>query len=231
VTVTAYSTHDSLPYAEMVAITVEAEGNTPPPQQGTTVTAANIGSVLDGLDDNEADRPYTLAFDGSINVNGAEWTGAIKTALAASTKYVVLDLSACSAGGNNVVVENYITGASSVTEDMAAGYFNTIAYGNGGTCIIGIIFPECLTGIGKNISAGFSALERVTIPEGVSALAINSFNTCSNLERITIKNSNMMSVHTKAVSEAFKTYYDAQDPDYAGVYTLSDGNWTRTDLP
>jgi hypothetical protein len=174
-----------------------------------------------------------VVFDSSVDVNGAEWKGAIKTAIKTSTKYVVLDLSACSASAINTqspeTAANTIEGYFDLEyADYTGIYFNTIADGNGASYIVGIIFPDCITTIGLDTGLGFTALRSVTIPASVTELVAYSLKEAPNLTSITIENTVKMTVHKNAVSQAFKTCYDA-GPNYAGVYTLSDGSWMRAD--
>jgi hypothetical protein len=149
---------------------------------------------------------------------------------------VVLDLSACTASATSDTGEDTIVGYSFIASymDTIGNYFNTLADGNGADYIIGIIFPSCLTRIGDEACLGFNALKRVTIPENVSSLR-SPFYECSNLESITIKNSSKMTVERSTVSSAFQTFYDAQGPDYSGIYTHTpplkgDAEWYRQGL-
>jgi hypothetical protein len=248
VTVTAVSTQNQGLYGETVEITVEAAEAPPPPPlpppegggEAQTVTGVNANTIetkLNGLPDNDEDTAHTLVFDESVNFgNTSTWPEAIINALTTTTKYVVLDLSACSveADTSNAYL---IKGSATVSTSI---YFNAIARENGASRIKGIIFPDCLTKIGASICVGFIALERVTIPAGVVSFASSAFKTNgenpNNLNRITIKNNtkiNNVHLYFPTITELdkFAACYNNAATDYAGVYTLTGGEWERTDLP
>jgi len=85
----------------------ESEAKGPVAAASVTTTAANLASVLTGLAANTADSPYTIALAEGTNISN-DWE-AIYTEIRwrvseQDQKYIILDLSACTATGNTIII-------------------------------------------------------------------------------------------------------------------------------
>jgi hypothetical protein len=116
------------------------------------------------------DAPKTKVITGR-NIS-TEWA-AIVAEVTAERKYVILDLSGCTAIGN------IIYGAST----PAGNDFNYISKKQ---YIKGIILPSTLTTIWDRAFYGCSGLTSVTIPSGVTSIGEYAFYGCSGLTSVTI---------------------------------------------
>ena len=56
-------------------------------------------------------------------------------------------------------------------------------------CVTGIIIPNGVTAISKNVFSTYPNLYTVVIPEGVTSIGDGAFGNCTNLTRVTIPNS------------------------------------------
>ena len=64
---------------------------------------------------------------------------------------------------------------------------DTDTYGfNLPSCVTGIIIPNGMTTIDKNIFGGYPNLQSIVIPEGVTSIGRSAFSGCSSLTSITI---------------------------------------------
>jgi hypothetical protein len=136
----------------------------------TTSTAGNPHTV-----------PLTLAFNtGSVASLEVPWAD-INSAVAVSGKYVILDLSACTAA--NGMTGNTIAGSES---DPSANAFNIIAKN---TYIKGVTLPATLTSIGTFTFKGCTGLTSVTIPGSVTSIGASAFYGCTGLKSLTIPGS------------------------------------------
>ncbi|MDR1893405.1 MAG: leucine-rich repeat domain-containing protein [Spirochaetales bacterium] len=143
-------------------------GNTVPPDQAAVING--ITGFLNARGPNTPETPYTVTLP-AINISDA-W-GAIADAVEQSGKYVILNLSGCSATGNSV------EGSSSPSgNDMNIIYDNSY--------IKGIILPNSLTGIGDNAFYNCYNLTSVTIPPGVTSIGHYAFSSCYNLTGVSI---------------------------------------------
>jgi hypothetical protein len=125
-------------------------------------------SSLKGRAGGSPDEPYTVTI-ASVNIK-AVW-GEINKAVYTAGKYVILDLSACSASDNTI-------------DDNIGDVIRDNEY------IKGIILPDSLTSIGGSAFNGCAGLTSITIPASVTNIAVDSFFFCVNLSTITVKSAN-----------------------------------------
>ncbi|GAB6391957.1 MAG: leucine-rich repeat domain-containing protein [Treponematales bacterium] len=198
------------------------------------ITVANLASYLAGLPDNTADSPHTVPLAAETNISGGGWAD-INSAVQSAGRFVILDLSACSAERDTV------TGHSS----PSGGDFNIIK-DNG--YITGVILPDTLTSIGASAFWGCAALTSVTIPDSVTSIGFQAFQGCSSLASVIIPAAvtsiGMASFHETGLtsvtfegsgagiqgSTAFPSCASLQSAYHAGgagAYTLSGGVWTK----
>jgi hypothetical protein len=140
-----------------------------PATAAITATTANLASVLAGLAANTAGTPYTISLAEGTSISD-NWT-TINTAV--TGRYVVLDLSACSAADNTV------TGAYSPSGNA----FNII---KDNAYITGVILPDTLTSIGDYAFYQCVSLTSVTIPASVTSIGAGAFWGCTSLTSVTI---------------------------------------------
>jgi hypothetical protein len=139
------------------------------------VTTGLLADVLAALPDNTPYTPHTIVFSSSliINNNDTGFNGAwavVKNTIKGAEKYVILDLSACSA------VNNTISGGSDHNNTM-----NHI-----GGFVKGIIMPDSLAAIGDSAFSGCTGFTSITIPAGVTTIGERAFSDCTALASITI---------------------------------------------
>jgi hypothetical protein len=170
--VTFYGVKGVVPYSRIVEFTVEEE---PGIARVGPVSAADLAAALAWLPSGTPDAPSVVALDSTVDVNSTTWGTTIAGALAGVTKYITLDLSACTAAGNT------ISGDSSPS---AAGDFNIIKTTT--DYITGIILPAALTQIGDSAFSHWTSLKKVVIPNGVTAIGREAFRQCTNLSIITL---------------------------------------------
>lgn len=137
-----------------------------------TVSPSGLAAYLATLPAGTATEPNVVVFE-SFNVSGNDWGTTVKNALAASNKYVTLDLSTCTATNNTISGGMYPSG----------NHFNVI---NGNTYIKGIVLPSTLTTIGESALDSCPSLVSVTIPSGVTSIAFSAFYGCTSLVSVTI---------------------------------------------
>jgi hypothetical protein len=141
------------------------------------VTIGLLADVLAALPDNTPYTPHTIVFSPSLIINNDDtdpngaWASVNKATWNAK-KYVILDLSACTA------VNNTISGYRSSQRPNA---MNIITY-----YINGIILPESLTTIGSNAFENIGGLVSITIPASVTSIEDGAFLRCAALTSITI---------------------------------------------
>ncbi|MDR1256169.1 MAG: leucine-rich repeat domain-containing protein [Spirochaetaceae bacterium] len=142
-----------------------------------TELAARLGT-LKGDAGSTAGKPYTVKI---VPVNIAAVWGDINDAVNTAGKYVILDLSACSASGNEIVGnENY-------NEDPSGNDFNII---KDNEYLTGIILPDSLTAIGEYAFYRCKYLTNITIGSGVTGVNFTYLSGCTNLSAITVKPAN-----------------------------------------
>jgi hypothetical protein len=149
---------------------------TPASGGGDSVSLAGLAGYLASLASNTAANPHTVILDASVTINTADTSAngvwaTINRTVQVAEKYVILDISACSA------VDNTIAGENSVTLNNY-NYFNII---KGNTYIKGVMLPSTLTSIGDYAFSGCSGLSSVTIPDGVTSIGGYAFYNCSGL--------------------------------------------------
>jgi hypothetical protein len=229
-TVTVYAVKSGKPYGELIEFTVTEPG------AGVQVSASGLAVALADIQDGSADNPTTLVFE-SFDVNSNVWGNTIYAALNGNTKYLVLDLSACTATGNT------ISGASTPT----GNHFNRIK----SDYIVGVILPSTLITIGDYGGRGWTGLKSVVIPESVTSIGLNAFNS-SGLTSVTIP-ANVSSIGNfafmncpltsvtfegepatfgttifKDVQGNLQTYFDGQLAKKGTyVYAEGEGSWSK----
>ncbi|GAB6390731.1 MAG: leucine-rich repeat domain-containing protein [Treponematales bacterium] len=145
------------------------------PATSIPATLETLGDVLAGLAVNTADNPYTIALAAGTNIS-ENWE-AIRDAVYGNTvkKYVILDLSDCSA--------TTINGKQLSPE---GNDFNIIQYDS---YIKGIILPDSLTSIGQYALCSCIYLTSVVIGNNVTTVNKGAFEYCSDLTSVIIGNS------------------------------------------
>jgi hypothetical protein len=110
--------------------------------------------------------------------NISETWGAINSAVLSEGKYVILDLSACTADGNAISIDNN----SPSENDMSIIKDNRY--------IKGIILPSSLESIGDMVFYECEYLTGVSIPAGVTSIGRYAFEGCYGLTSITVDGDN-----------------------------------------
>jgi hypothetical protein len=170
--VTFYGVKGGVPYSRIVEFTVEEQ---PGIARVGPVSAADLAKALAWLPTGTPDAPSVVALDSSVDVNSDAWGSVVASALAGVTKYITLDLSACTATGNT------ISGNRPAT---ANNDFNIIDKNN--DYITGVILPASLTQIGSYAFSEWATLRNVVIPNGVTAIESGAFVSCTGLPGITL---------------------------------------------
>jgi hypothetical protein len=163
-TVTVRAVKNGKPYRDIFEFTVTEPG------ADVQVSASGLAAALENIPTGSADNPTTVVFE-SFDVNSNTWGNTICSALNGNTKYLVLDLTACTATSNTII------GASSPTGNN----FNRIK----SEYIVGVILPSTLVSIGSSSCRDWAGLKSVVIPESVTSIETNAFNN-SGLTSITI---------------------------------------------
>lgn len=117
---------------------------------------------------------YFSAFDGCTNLEKVTFTKGNGTALS------------CGAGGSYIPWRMSSTLKEIVIEDGVTGIGTSMF--SGITSITSITIPDSVTSIGYNAFYGCTSLKELTIP--VSAKINNSFNNCTNIEKVTFTKGN-----------------------------------------
>jgi hypothetical protein len=201
----------------------------------TPITTVELLTAhLATLPTGSADAPTTVPL--SLALSNV-W-GAINTAV--TGKYVILDLSACTAT-NNTIAGAY--------DNLSDNSFNVIKTN---TYIKGIILPNTLTTIGEyafnscsalttvsipdgvttigNFAFVSTALTSVTIPGGVTSIGTNAFYNCTALTTVIFATGSNISSTWNANAfpsgTALWTAYNTENK--AGTYTRTDTAWAKT---
>jgi hypothetical protein len=179
------------------------------------ITAANLASYLAELPANTADSPHTIPLAAGTNIT-SNWA-AITSAVQSSGRYVVLDLSACTANGNTVTGVNnqYIKGVvlpSTLTSIMREAFRYC-------TNLTSVTLPASLTSIGGQAFEYCSSLTSVTIPDSVTSIGELAFSDCTSLTSVTIGNG--VTFIDGAVFAAYTSLTSITIP--AGVTSIGDG--------
>jgi hypothetical protein len=172
--VTVTWTKDGKAYGQMGAFTVTTETAGGGPVNTGPVRADDLGAYLSALSSNTPESPHTVKF-ASINVSLPIWGTTIKEALSASKKYIVLDLSACTANLNT------LTGKMGTTPGTTD--FNVIWKNN---YIVGIILPDTIKTINYAFYEFGSGLKSVTMPSGITTIGDYSFRNCNGITSIVL---------------------------------------------
>ena len=81
-------------------------------------------------------------------------------------------------------------GAETGSTNEPSFIMDTDTYGfNFPSCVAGIILPNGITTIDKNVFSTYPNLQTVVIPEGVTSIGNSAFSSCKGLTSITIPNS------------------------------------------
>jgi hypothetical protein len=134
---------------------------------GGSVPVEKLAEKLGKLKVNTADKPYTVKLDNTVNiiVKGSDINKAVK----AEGKYVILDLSACSATDNTLP-------SMSIIQDN--------------TFLVGLVLPNGLTTIGADAFDKCEHLTSITIPASVVSISgetpENAFDGCVKLASVTV---------------------------------------------
>jgi uncharacterized repeat protein (TIGR02543 family) len=142
--------------------------------QGSSFNADALAAELAAVSGNSTTNLYTVTLM-AINISNV-W-GQINSTVQASGKYVILDLSACTATGNTISGQN----ASPTGNNMNIIQDNQY--------IKGIILPDTLTSIGNHAFASCTDLTSVDIPDGVTSIGEFAFSYCTDLTSIITPNS------------------------------------------
>jgi hypothetical protein len=132
-----------------------------------TELAARLGS-LKGKAGAAPNTPYTVKI-APINI-AAVWRD-INEVVYTAGKYLILDLSACSAPGNTI-------------DDETGDVIQDNEY------LKGIILPDSITDIGNGAFRDCVYLTSVTISAGTTAIDTNSFDGCTSLSAVLVKSAN-----------------------------------------
>jgi hypothetical protein len=134
---------------------------------GDSVPVEKLADKLGKLKANTADTPYTVKLDNTVNISakGSD----INAAVESEGKYVILDLSECSATDNTLP-------KMSIIKDN--------------TFLTGIVLPKSLTTIGEGAFAECQYLTSITIPASVTSIGgetpVGAFVGCGKLTSITV---------------------------------------------
>jgi hypothetical protein len=177
------------------------------------VTPGNLSEKLATIDDdtNSADTPTTLVFE-TFNVSGDDWGVTIKAALDGNTKYIVFDLTACTANAT-----------------IIGGIFNTS--GNdfnihqGHAYLVGLILPSSVTGVGSCALRNYQYLKTITLPAGLTAIANSSCEGCTDITRITFLGGSAVNNGSK-FPNSFDSFYNNQ-ADKSGTYVWNGDTWSK----
>jgi hypothetical protein len=142
------------------------------------VSLAGLWDYLGSLPVNTGETPYTVTLAGPVTIDTSDtdangvWATINRTVQGAG-KYVILDLSDCTAAGNAIAGD----------WPLGNNHFNII-YAN--TFIKGVILPDTLQTIGYIAFYSCISLTGVTIPAGVTSIEMGAFFSCTGLTGVTI---------------------------------------------
>jgi hypothetical protein len=131
---------------------------------GQPVSADKLAAYLAAIPETEgdtADNPHTVVLV-PFDVTSNTWGTTIKSVLAGSSKYIVLDLGGCTAADNTISGNEYPTGNN----------FNVI----NGNYIVGLILPDTLVTIGDYVCYNWLNLKSVDMPSDVTSIGSSAFN-------------------------------------------------------
>jgi hypothetical protein len=147
---------------------------------GVTSVSA-LTTYLAALKSNTDTTPHIVSLALAFNTDYEQtseiaWED-INAAVEDGGKYVILDLSACTAASGETA--NTIEGGG---EDISTGF--DIIRGN--SYIKGIVLPDTLIRIGDYAFGGSESLTSVVIPSSVTSIGDSAFAYCSGLTSVTI---------------------------------------------
>jgi hypothetical protein len=154
------------------------------------VTLAILPGYLDSLPANTAAPYHTVALDKSVFINTADTSAigvwaTINRTVQAKKKYVILDISQCTA--MDATNANTIAGDYSPSGKRPSGnHFNII---KDNTYIKGVILPATLISIGDSAFSECTSLTSVNIGDSVTSIGDYAFRYCSSLACVTIPSS------------------------------------------
>jgi hypothetical protein len=150
------------------------------------VTIDSLANDLDLLPDNDSSTPHTIVFASfTIDNEDTDPDGAwasVNEATNSARRYVILDLSACTAA-NNTISGVSITSQISQKPNALNNIYNN-------SFVKGIILPASLTAIGNSAFYGCAALTSISIPAGVTSIGNHAFYSCAALTSITVDSAN-----------------------------------------
>jgi hypothetical protein len=166
---------------------------------GDSVSLSGLVAHLASLKANTAATPYLIVLDSTVTITTSDTStsgvwATIHSTIRDAGKYVILDISACSAttiagatnpSGNhfNIIKDNiYIKGIT--LPDTLTSMGNRAFYGCSG--LSSVTIGEGVTTIGYGAFYGCTSLSSVTIPEGVTSMGDYAFSDCTNLSSVTI---------------------------------------------
>jgi hypothetical protein len=139
---------------------------------GEPVSADKLAAYLAKLPEGSPENPSTVVLE-TFDVSSNTWGTTIKAALAGSNKYIVLDLSDCTATDDTI---------SGNGDNPSGNHFNVIntAY------IAGIIFPDTLVTIEGACNSSFPNLKSVVMSDSVTTIGDFTFYNCSGITSVTL---------------------------------------------
>jgi hypothetical protein len=143
--------------------------------KSVVVNVTNIATKLAALPETAPDAPAVIKLT-PINIRTTAWKQ-VTDAVANAGRFVILDLSACSA------TDNTITGAQGEPSDTDMNIIQDNEY------IKGIILPRSLTDIGELAFGRCDSLTSVTLPGSVTSIGRGAFGLCESLTSVTIPGS------------------------------------------
>jgi hypothetical protein len=177
---------------------------------GEPVSAENLAAYLAKLPEGSTESPSMVKLE-PFDVTSNTWGTTVKAALVVSQKYIVLDLSDCTATNNTISGDTSPSG----------NHFNII----NGTYIAGLILPDSLVTIGNAVCYNWSNLKTVAIPETVTSIGVEAFEA-AGLTSVTIP--------AGVTAIAMMTFYDCSSLTSVtllrtdGVVSLSNYAFTNT---
>jgi uncharacterized repeat protein (TIGR02543 family) len=143
--------------------------------QESSFDAAALATELASVSsENSTTNLYTVTLT-AINISNV-W-GQINSTVQEGEKYVILDLSACTATNNTISGQNASPTGNSMNIIQDNQY------------IKGIILPDTLTSIGDFAFSSCTNLTSLDIPDGVISIGKFAFTYCTNLTSIITPNS------------------------------------------
>jgi hypothetical protein len=187
-TVRATSTVDTTKSGTATITVISGETIGPP-------TLGELSTALDGLPTNTAANPHIVKLDSSVvidtsdtNANGVWAT--INSTVQAARKYVILDISACTAVNNTIerpfsdpiIIQHnaYIKGVTLPSTLTSIGY-SAFAYCSG---LTSVTIPGSVTSIGEWAFAYCGGLTSVIIPGSVTSIEGGAFYNCIGLTSV-----------------------------------------------